>query len=704
MFQHSTENGSRPHRHLLYIDEQGAISVGEANKHTHPIEVFQESVIDPMTLMETPVGAPVTFLAEVDGHTHDLAGELFIKEKKGKKRPDEDVCREMRELFESAKKHEENPRKAAKESYDFYHGDQWDESTKSELAAKRRACLTINHIAGAVDSLSGYLRQNRTDIKFWPVEDGDAVVADICTAIVKNICERSEFEHVEVEVFEDEVIAGRGCFHPYFDYDDNPEGEIKIERWEWDEVYFGPHNKPDGSDAEHSHKVKWFSKDQLKNQYPDKADDIQADMDAETTDDLTPHLRVEGRQYELGSGARQPLGPEYVNTRKKEFLVIESERKEYQRIPVIFDVLRDEYTNADGWSSKDISAAKSLGFEVVYQPIHKMKIVKYSGNVVLESSIEDLREFSIIPVYAKKRKDKWYGKVLSAIDPQRELNKVRSQGVDILNKSVSHGWFWDQQTFSTPQQRRTFQDNINAPGFSLEVADTSKLPAKVDSEPLPSGLAAAQQAAKAEVREILNVTPEVLNSSSASGVAIIEGKRMALLGSEYLFDNLSMAKKRLGKRLVQMIQQVYTPERMVRILMTMNQRRPVSINGMPITEETADQFRKLLSTSDLTKFDVVVGEAQSSPNKQTSDFSVLLEIGRVTGGQAVPPELLVEAAPLSEDKKQRALQYLQQQKESAAQAEQAKQQTEIQKSMPDEVKLAQARQQQMQNMQQVPRS
>jgi hypothetical protein len=705
MFKITSEDGKKLHHHLLFItkgDEANPISieVGEANNHTHAVDV-QFFTIDPITFQQVPLPQPsITFSME-EGHTHEMGGDVELEVTKPPKKSDEDKVAELRKMFEGSREYERDSRKKAQESVSFYEGRQWERKHSDALNGKGRVVLTINHIENAVDTLSGYFRQNRTDFKFFGVEKSDNVIADITTEVVRNICERNEFAHVETCVFEDEVVPGRGLFHSYIDFDDNVEGDIKIERYEWDDVYFSQHNKADASDAEHMSKSKWYSKDKLKSEYPDKADDIQADFDyhsyAENDDD---NVRLPGRQYDEGfrNDSNMGLVPDFVDLKRKEYRVIETEQKQYSRIPILTRIDVDEPVDARDWNKKDVTAAKSLGFSVIRRPSYKMRVTKFAGNVLLDDYVDDEKIFSITPVYAKKRKDSWYGKVESAKDPQRELNKLRSQQVDIVNKMTVNGWFMDRDTFSTPQEKRKFERESSAGGFMAETNGAQKDPRKVEASPLPSGLLNAMETSRSEIKEILNVTPEVLNSKSTSGLALIQGQKMALLGSEYLYDNMAQSKKRLGIRIVHMIQKIYTPERIMRILTANAQRKPLEIGGEKLDPQNQQQMDALkarieeaLNNDELTSLDLVVGETSHSPNKQLADFSMNLEMARVTGG-GIPIEMLIESSPMSEDQKAKAMQSIERQKQAAAQAEQQKIQSEIEKSQPDAIKMQQAMQ------------
>jgi hypothetical protein len=310
-----------------------------------------------------------------------------------------------------------------------------------------------------------------------------------------------------------------------------------------------------------------------------------------------------------------------------------------------------------------------------------MRVTTIAGGVLLLDEYPDDHpdDFNIIPVFAKKRGNKWWGKVHTAKDMQREINKRHSQAIDILNKCASYGWFHDHTTFPTPTDKANWLKNASSPGFNQEVANTDKPPVEVSGTKFPVEIVQLEQLSTEKLREIMNINPELLglNSRAESGVAIAEKKRQGLVGNEFLFDNLALSKKRLGRAIIRLIQKAYTPERIMRIVSSVNSRAPVEVAGKPIDQYDPAEIQRMLKNSDLTKHDVAVTESAYSPTNRRYNFIVWSELaGR---GIPVPPELLIELSDLGD--KEKVKQQIEQMKQQQAELENKKIDAEIQKTL-----------------------
>ena len=661
---------SRKHFHAAYLRPDGSGVTSVDNDHSHDY-----------ILIRTPEGWGRICSPAEDGHTHSLA-PLEGKEAK-RKRTDAELVAEVRKLFKEAKEYEGDSRKKADEAEEFRKLNQWSQNHRTKLDEQSRACMTIDEIGPKLDILSGYQRQNRTDIHYLPVEEGDARIADILNAIVKNICEQNNFEYEETQVFEDQILAGRGHYNVYIDRERNPQGDIIIERYPRREVWFGPHEKLDASDAEYAIKSKWVSLEWAKSEWPEKADELMPSGGDDKTED--PHHTRTGTQYD-DSPNRVPASisgtdPDFVDVAKKEYRIVECQRKEYRRVPVVVNNEDNFFANVDGIGAEELSKVKTIpNLSVFRRKKARIRLTTVINDVLLNDEYPDdlTTDFSVHPAYAYKIGKDWWGKVEAAKDPQREVNKRHSQTVDILNKVASYGWFVDKNTFETPQEEEKFRKNSSSPGFVQKVRNVDKPPSMVDGVKFPGELAQFEELSSMKLREIMNINPELLgiNSKAESGVAIIEKKRQGLLGNEFLFDNLNLAKKLLGRTLVSLIQKVYDPSRILRIIANRNKRSPVEIAGKKFDEYSMEELQVLLTEADLTKYDVVVSESAFSPTNRNANFIAWSTLAMQ--GAPVPLTLLVELSDLPN--KQRALEQIQAEMKAKADEAQAKMNTEIRKS------------------------
>jgi len=628
-----------------------------------------------------------------DGHTHRTVSQELEeilrghgKEKKpGKGKDDLEIAQEVIHLFRVARDYEDESRKMAVESEKFYRGEQWEKDDKKALEDSKRAALTLNEIEPKIDLLSGYQRQNRSDIKFLPVEEGDQRVVDVLNIITKSILDQNNFEYEETQVFDDTLITGRGMFHAYIDYDKNVSGDIVLEQFPQADVYLGPHKRPDARDCEYIVKAQWFSEAKLKQMYPDKADEIQRNLEAMLMPVGDSVLQAKPDAYDraFAEGETKPAPlypstPDLIDIAKKEFLLLECWRKQYDKVPVA--VVDGEPVSLEDWGPDEVKGAKQL-VKVVDRKIDRLRVTVGAGSVLLTDDYnEDYGDtFPIIPVYAKKRADLYWGKVEGGKDAQREINKRHSQLVDILNKAASYGWFYDAGTFPDRISEQQFTKNAGTPGFRLKVSDVTRPPHQVEGIRFPHEIASLEEISTQKLREIMNINPELLgiNSKAESGIAQMEKKRQGLIGNEFLFDNMNLAKKQIGRLLVRLIQAVYSPERILRVISGANSRAPVSIGQQPYDDNRQAEIVTLLTTSDLTKYDVAVSEAAHSPTQRRANFAAWAELAR--GGIAVPPELLVQLSDL--DEKDKVIAQMQAMAQAQQQLEERKLQVELQKTI-----------------------
>jgi len=681
------------HYHTVYINQQarrGEVSFDM--KHTHQLEwPVETGAADPAAagpgLMQGSPGIPgqqqmplQPALGQApDGHTHNIGPEIDAIPKIDE--DDADVVADVRSLFDEALENESDYRKRGEESEDFYSGfGQWDKAIKDKLKTEDRAALTINEIEPKLDILSGHQRQNRLDIKFYPVEEGDATTADILNVLVKNILEQSNYEHEETESFEDSMVTGRGNIEVRVDYQSNVEGDIKVEWYPWKQVTYGPHQRKDLQDLDYLVKHQWHNRGFIKNMWPEKAAQIEAEYDMVFNDKDT-HERVRPDQFESPnaaswqvSGKGDTKNANYVDIAKKRFRVVECWRRVPRTVKILVNAGDGVYKSTEFWAENDIRSASTISsFNVVPVKKHRMRVTTIINHILLEDDYPDLakQDFHIIPIYAKKRGIKVWGKVDSAKDPQREINKRHSQAVDILNRMAAYGWFYDDQTFLNLKEQKNFETNSARAGFLQKIRDIKNVPLKVEGTKFPNELANYEALASAKIKEIMNVNTELLGQQQgeSSGIAIVRRQRQGLIGNEFLFDNLSLAKRKLGRMIAAYIQKVYDVDRMIRILENQASRGSVleppqvppgsqmekllkenPTMGSPQYDPAV--LKELLANVDLTKYDVACSESAYSPTNRQGNFIVWLEAAKV--GVQVPPEVLVDLSDLPDKEKVKA--------------------------------------------------
>lgn len=672
----SGKKRAKGHFHMVYIDSvTGQPVVASEEGHTHEVESLPDGTFRL---------APDPF----DGHDHMMVEPYQPKPKNLSDEDEAETVQRVYSLYSAAYENESKWKKEGDEAEDFYCGQQWPEEVRQNLEKDGRACLTLNKSEKYIDDVVGYQRQARTDLKFLPVEGGDQAVCDVLNAATKVILDKCRFEQEESAVFEDEFITGRGNFNIYIDLMKDIRGDIVVERFPRDQVVYGPHEKPDASDADYLVKYQMWALSRLKSKYKDKADEIQASFaDGITVKD--GHVQYQTDQY-LKSDNKVPvvLAGEVrtIDIAQKQMMVFELQEKLRLETTMIYEQSSQGFTNAFNWGTKELKQVETLqGLQMIKGvPFQKMRIVRVCGKVLLEDeNPADLPvdDFSVIPVYGKKKGKRFWGKMQALKDPQRELNKRASQSIDIVNRMAGYGYFYDDGTFPTQTDVEDFKDNISGSGFVLKVSSVQNPPHKVEGSKMPTEVVALTEQSEARLSSLAGSSATSHAGANTSGQAIAAAEKSMLVGHERYFDNMSFGKKKIGESLIGYIQRYYPPERLARIVFNRaaNPATPVEVGGQPIQQQDFTSIVQLLETADLSKVDVIVGEAEWSPSQRMSTFTTMTDM--FAKGAPIPFEMILEMADMPEDVKRKMIQSIQMQQ--AAEAEQASttSETEIQKSL-----------------------
>jgi len=645
-----TSTGKK-HRHLVTFSEQEPIATTQEGQpiprvegftsvgpdgHTHPVS------FDPMLgeIELLPSGATI--------HSHEV-DELPVGEVEDTEldKTDAEVVSYIQDLYKEVEAYEKDSRVQGDESYRFYHGEQWDKGDKSSLEAEGRAALTINEIAPKVDLITGFQRQNRTDVRLFPIEEGDSRTASILTTVIKNITDRNNFNQVESNVFLDTVVPGRGLYNVYVSYEKDLLGSIIVERLGWKDAYLAPHSNQDLTDCEYIVKTKMFAKSKLVRMYPEKKEEIEQ-MYGLVDALIGPLSDHPGHQYDFPDNLNRISLSDNFDTLKKTIKVYECWLREYKTAYTVANMDTGFVKVYNQLSNKDMKTIEKMGFEVIRRTYCQMRVIKIAGNVLLSNELEDTEYFPIIPVYAKTSDNGFYGLVNPVKDCQREINKRTSQSIDIINKMSSYGYFYDQNTFLDVTEENNFRRNSSQPGFCIKVADLAKQPQQTQGIKMPIEVVSALELASTKMRQILNISPEAQGFAQReiSSVALIETRRSTMTALEFLFDNMAQAKKLMTKVILSHLTKVYNAERILRIL---NNKNPSTQNQADENAINEQMVAELLVNADVDKFDVAIDVSPQSATIRSANFALILQMMQM--GIQMDPSLIIELSDLPDKDK-----------------------------------------------------
>lgn len=555
---------------------------------------------------------------------------------------DEEMLAMARKRWRIVKAHWAEWRREATEAYAFVAGEQWDFVDVNQLKAELRVPVTFNRIEPMIDVVVGTEIGNRQQVRYIGRSLEDSAVNEVYSAAADFYRDESEAEHEDTDAFRDALICGLGATEVRLDFEEDPTGNIVIDRVDPLELWIDADTKKNNAaDMRYLFRVREVPYSDVKATWPEEAKDVYAmrhksgwDADIEGEGDDAIHVDISGDQYD-GEGGGVDRG---FNDDSMLRLV------EYQyttKVPVF--LVPGEDGSLKKISQKNFGdlrmTAKAAGFSISegedYFRAHQ-RVVKRAfiiGRKVMQHDIAPCVSHFSYPIITGKRdrnNHTWYGIVRSMMDPQRWANKFFSQILHIVNTSAKSGLYAEiDATDDERELERKFAKTGSliwlAPGGLNKVRERG-------FGNYPAGIDKLMEFSIHSLRDVTGINLELLGLAGKDQAGVLEYQRkqagLTILG--FLFDNLRRYRKKQGEILLYFIENYVSDGRLIRIM------GPEGQKYVPLTKQEG-----------VTKYDVVIDEAPDSPNQKERVFQVLMQIipAMVKMGYPVPPQV-VEYLPL----------------------------------------------------------
>lgn len=580
----------------------------------------------------------------------------------------------FKDWFRSSSSSTSDWRRKAREDCGFYTGkDQWSRADKENLEKKGKPAITINRIKPLLNVLSGYQRLNRYDIDFLPRTNDDMELASTRKSVTKYIMDSSDYDAEESDVFLDGSLTGIGWFEVGYQFDYTTlDGDAFIRRVSPFDIY------PDAEsrdkyyrDMRYVIRARWVEKAELKKIYADKA----AEIDAQNSvyDKEEDNTGENNLWYQYDTHKIRLCECWYKQTVTKKLFLLRDGSVVEKVVPEML---------MTGQIAKQIEI-----------PTEEVRMIAFFDNVVLEDMPSPYQhgELPFVPfvAYYLGEDDIPAGVVRDLKDPQREINKRRSQSMHILNTQSNSGWIAEEGAL-TPQQESVFKEGASTPGALLKVSSGALTGGRLQPlspAPAPVNVMQATQEAGLELTQISGINEALMGTdinNLSSGRAIELRQKQAITHIATLFDNLRYVKKRIvyllwGKRNAKgVIPQYYTDQKTYRIVgvggktdfITVNQQQQV------VDPKTMQTIQTTLNDLSQGEFDIVIADTPATATQRTTQFYTLVDaVSKLNIPGDLVFDILLDLSDVAQkdEIKQR---YLERQ-QSSAQAAQQQQQAEI---------------------------
>jgi len=445
----------------------------------------------------------------------------------------------------------------------FYDGTgQWSESVKMLLTEQNRPALTINRILPTVNVVWGQLIQNRTELKLVPKRRGTKEIAQLGSALIKDVMDSCQGYDASSDSFRDGVITGKGWTVADHVYERDPvTGELIVEAPNPLFMYEDPRcTDYDINAGEYVFRERFWTKNKLKAYFPSKYKEALA---ASQTDWLEPVENESGdTMVSLVVALNAMNGYQNVIGSDGELsgvVLRECYWREYKAVTMAVIRQQDGTTSTaeirtpadeallDGFAQvrTDISVTKS---KTVVIRLHLAVMV---GNLLLrreENPLNGMTQFPYVRFSPYWLHGEPFGVVDNLIGPQEELNKSRSNLLHDANISGNPTW---RATRATPEGRRQLETYGSTPGGLLEEDDFGGKIERVEAGGLSSAHANLSEINASDIQQISGANPNLMGTpteTNESGRARLIQQEAGLKVLAPVLGNYYRSQSMLGDR------------------------------------------------------------------------------------------------------------------------------------------------------------
>jgi hypothetical protein len=543
----------------------------------------------------------------------------------------------------------------------FKAGDQnlWNELYINYPAFQRKK-FNFNRIRRIVNMICGFQRRNRKTTTVLPIEGSDELTADQFSRILNWVNSSSNFYHTISEAFEGAVTTGMNLLSVWMDYREDPiNGNIKLDNLSYNgfmmDQFFRKH---DLSDANFVWTRKYLSKEQTASLMPERRKEIMEMSGSRRDDKFT-------------------FEPENFNITNPNLLSYDEYwHLDYRPATLLVDSQSGETMEWKGpkESLKEFLAQfPQITSQKIQKKTVKLAVVVQNRVMFLGPNPYGIDRYPFIPVLGYFEPDVPYfewkiqGVVRSLRDSQFLYNRRKVIELDILESQINSGMkvmedslVDDNDAFMSGQGRALFLKK-DAP-LGMDSVQPMQPPQ------VPPSMIQLSELLSNEINQISGVNEELLGSADDDKAGLLSMLRQGagLTTLQTLFDNLDRSQKLLGEITMELAQANFSVGKVKRVL----------------NEEPSEQFYN----KSFQKFDAIVSEGALTETQRKASFLALMEMQKL--GIAIPPDILIEKAPIPEKKD--LVDAMQKQAQQAAESQ--KKQEELQMAqIKAQINLAEAR-------------
>lgn len=522
-------------------------------------------------------------------------------------------------------------RSQSKEAFGLVAGDQWDETVRNELEADNRPVFTFNRVAGFIRGICGLETATRNSATVYGREISDSGVADVKNAAIKYVRESCDADDEESDAFTDMLICGMGWTETLFTTEEDPEGQIVIERVDPLHMSWDTASRKRGlADRRWCARTKWLPYEVISDVWgKEKADILRASATTDTQflDEQAGeiHDATDARNYDADGGNTK----NNQNIPVVQFQYVKTAwfyRVQNPLTGQVEDVSDEEFDRLE-----ELLQTQGVAIEGVKFKRREYRQLIYSGCTELEDAPLPCQGFTLNPITGVRDRNNgtWYGFIRDLQDPQRWINKFFSSMADVVASQAKGGLLAEADAFVDKSSAEEDWSNPRSIVW-LKRDGLAKIKERTNAG-VPAGLNQLLDFTVSSLPNVAGVNLEFLGMASREQPGVLEHQRkqaaIATLG--VFFNALRLYRKQQTRVLLQFIEEFISDGRLIRV----------------VGKKDA-QYVALSKAPGSLQYDIVVDEAPTSPDQKERTWGALVQILPIAANMGLPvPPQVIEYAP-----------------------------------------------------------
>lgn len=520
---------------------------------------------------------------------------------------------------------------------DYVLGKQWNDADKRRLERRGKPVITINKALPTLAAIVGEQLDNRADISFRPAKQGTPDTAMALEKIWLHVSNQNQLDWLEAQVAMDGFIRGRGFFDVRLDFNDQMQGEVRIDQLNSKNVVVDP--DADHYDPDRWNEVfvtKWLSYNDIVVLYGEEyAKELmhrggsQFQMQYDSVDWLPDRFGNGEPQQAFTSG--------YETKDRRMYRIIERQYRELRMQEHFVDMTSgDTRPVPEGWKRDKIKAVtQTYNLGVIKKRVADIKWTVSTDNILLHDAWSPYEHFTTVPYFPFFLHGRTTGMIENILPIQDLLNKTVSQELHIINTTANSGYKVKAGTLVN-MTVQDLEERGGEDGLVVEVNDVSALE-KFQPNQVPSGLDRITYIADEFLKEVSMVSDSMrgFDRADVAAKAIKAKQARGTVSLAMPFDNLAYTRKLLAKRVLDIVQSFYTEERVF------------NITGNNLTDEPEEIVVNQTTPEGTVVNDLTLGEYEVTltlvPARDTleqTQFQEAMEMRQA--GVMIPDDVLVE--------------------------------------------------------------